>query len=90
MIRKFDSSGAVVCWDSQRVLRQSAEHAFGAIGKAKCHHTWPFQVNSSKAAKLDVVLSSLALALACKKSNPSQRTNKNTKKLPVPGPKNPS
>lgn len=35
MIRKFDSSGAVVCWDSQRVLRQSAEHAFGAIGKAK-------------------------------------------------------
>ncbi|MGB8854369.1 MAG: hypothetical protein WCC69_12475 [Pirellulales bacterium] len=35
MIRKFDSSGAVVCWDSQRVLRQNAESAFGAVGKDK-------------------------------------------------------
>ena len=33
MIRKFDSSGAVVCWDSQRVLRQNAESAFGSVGK---------------------------------------------------------
>jgi hypothetical protein len=35
MIRKFDSSGAVVCWDSQRVLRQNAESAFGSVGKGK-------------------------------------------------------
>ena len=35
MIRKFDSSGAVVCWDSQRVLRQNAESAFGSVGKDK-------------------------------------------------------
>ena len=33
MIRKFDSSGAVVCWDSQRVLRQNAESAFGSVSK---------------------------------------------------------
>ena len=34
MIRKFDSSGAVVCWDSQRVLRSNAESAFGSVNRA--------------------------------------------------------
>jgi hypothetical protein len=34
MIRRFDSSGAVVCWDSQRCPRHVAESAFDGIGKA--------------------------------------------------------
>lgn len=33
MIRTFDSSGAVVCWDSHRCPRQVAESAFASIGK---------------------------------------------------------
>jgi hypothetical protein len=35
MIRTFDSSGAVVCWDSERVARSTAKSAFDSIGRGK-------------------------------------------------------
>ena len=45
---------------------------------------------SSSAPRLVITLSTLADAEACRKSWPSQRTNRKMKKLPVPGPKKPS
>jgi hypothetical protein len=35
MIRTFDSSGAVVCWDAERVARSTAKAAFDSIGRGK-------------------------------------------------------
>ena len=61
-----------------------------AMAAPTCHQTWPVLAKSPSADRLVAMFSTLALAEACRKSWPSTRTKRKTKKLPVPGPKNPS
>ena len=61
-----------------------------AIGKAKLHMIFPLLTNKQIEPKLVAKLTILAFADAFKKSNPNTATKPNTKKLPVPGPINPS
>lgn len=61
-----------------------------AIGMATCHKIWPVMKNSKMDPKLVARLINLACAEACKKSNPIKLIKASTKKLPAPGPINPS
>ena len=61
-----------------------------AIGNATLHIIEPFIINKTIEPKLVAKLTTLACALACKKSNPSILIKDNTNKLPAPGPIKPS
>lgn len=61
-----------------------------AIGIAIAHMILPFKTKRQIEPKLVAKFTILALAEACKKLNPKMDTNPKTKKLPVPGPINPS
>ena len=61
-----------------------------AIGMATAQIIFPLMKNKQMEPKLVAKLTILALAEACKKSNPINAINATTKKLPVPGPIKPS
>jgi len=61
-----------------------------AIGRAMAQMILPFRMNRQIEPKFVARLTILALADACKKSNPIKAMKATTKKLPVPGPMNPS
>ena len=61
-----------------------------AIGIAIAQTIFPFKTKRQIEPKLVAKLTIFALAEACRKSNPKIVTKPNTKKLPVPGPINPS
>ena len=61
-----------------------------AIGIAIVQIIFPFKKNKQIEPKLVAKLTILALADACKKSKPKRATKHSTRKLPVPGPMNPS
>lgn len=61
-----------------------------AIGIAIDQMIFPLIINKQIEPKLVARFTILALAEACKKSKPKSAINATTKKLPVPGPINPS
>ena len=61
-----------------------------AMGKAIAQIILPLSINRQIEPKFVARLTILALAEACKKSNPIKAMKATTKKLPVPGPMNPS
>ena len=61
-----------------------------AMGIAKLHMILPLLINRQIEPKLVAKLTIFALAEAFKKSKPNKATNPKTRKLPVPGPINPS
>ena len=61
-----------------------------AMGKAMAQMIFPFSMNKQMEPKLVDRLTILALAEACRKSNPIKAMKATTKKLPVPGPMKPS
>jgi len=61
-----------------------------AMGIATCHKIWPFKKNNKIDPRFVARFISLAWADACKKSKPNKLIKARTKKLPAPGPINPS
>ena len=61
-----------------------------AIGITSTHQITPLDAKTTIAAVLVAAFKALAEADAWRKSYPRNLTKKNTKKLPVPGPKKPS
>jgi hypothetical protein len=61
-----------------------------AITAAAFQNTAPVATKKAIAARLVATLTILADTEACRKSIPSRRMNRKIRKLPVPGPKNPS
>lgn len=61
-----------------------------AMGKAIAQIIFPFEINKQMEPKFVARLTILAFAEACKKSKPIKAIKATTKKLPVPGPINPS
>ena len=61
-----------------------------AMAAPSTHSTCPPAANSASAARLVIVLTTLAVALACTNDSPTAPTSRNTRKLPVPGPTKPS
>ena len=61
-----------------------------AIGRTSGHQITPLDANTQIAAAFVAAFKAFAEADAWRKSYPKNLTKKNTKKLPVPGPKKPS
>ena len=78
------------CRKASRVPRWLPMILAIAIGSTKGHQTLPVAAKITSDARFVVMLSTFALATACRKSNPSSCTKRKMKKLPVPGPKKPS
>ena len=61
-----------------------------AIGIASSQSIFPLEMNKTKEPRFEARLTNFAFAEAWRKSNPKIEINASIRKLPVPGPMNPS